>query len=134
MLQQLGAQNPELLQQIQQNQEAFIRLINEPLSEAAMMRAQAGLGGGEGDEEGGCAARDAARRASHANARNAPAAASLTAPVLAPVLAVRPACGFVARRGRRRSSQLTRALARQPAVVQVTAEEKAVIERLEAMG
>jgi len=52
MLQELGKQNPELLQQIQANQGAFMQMLAEPAAEgeddpmAAMLGALGGGGGG----------------------------------------------------------------------------------------
>jgi len=48
VMQQLGQTNPELLQLIQQNQDDFIRLINEPDSAAAGGGETGGGGGGGG--------------------------------------------------------------------------------------
>ena len=41
VLQQLGQQNPEILRVIQQNQQAFIQMLNEPVSQAQLAQAQA---------------------------------------------------------------------------------------------
>jgi len=52
MLQELGKQNPQLLAQINANQEEFLQMINEPMDEAgANMLAQ--MGAFEGDDEEG---------------------------------------------------------------------------------
>lgn len=53
MLQELGKQNPELLQMINSNQEEFLRMINEPAPQggadmadlAAQLAGAAGAGG-----------------------------------------------------------------------------------------
>ena len=50
VMQQLGQSNPELLQLIQANQDAFIRLINEP-DDAAAGGEGGGGGGGAGHED-----------------------------------------------------------------------------------
>lgn len=52
MLQELGKQNPQLLQVINSNQSEFLRIINEPVSAAeqqSMAAMMAGALGGEGD-------------------------------------------------------------------------------------
>ena len=49
VLQQLGASNPQILQLINQHQEEFIRLLNEPVNPAALGAAMGGAGGGAGE-------------------------------------------------------------------------------------
>jgi UV excision repair protein RAD23 len=58
LLQELGQAHPEVLQAIQDNQEEFVRLINEPVDPAQQMQAQMAMqslmaqGGMAGDGEG----------------------------------------------------------------------------------
>ena len=52
VLQQIGSSNPQLLQLISQNQEAFIRMINEPDSRSGSAAAAGGGGGGGGGGSG----------------------------------------------------------------------------------
>ena len=60
MLQELGKQNPELLTLINQHQQEFLRIINEPVPpeqaeqvSQQIAQFQAGMGGGAGGEQGG---------------------------------------------------------------------------------
>jgi len=64
LLEQIGQQHPEVLEQIQANQDEFVRLINEPIDQATLaqtqmaMQAMGGMGGlpgmgGEGDDGDG---------------------------------------------------------------------------------
>jgi UV excision repair protein RAD23 len=98
VLAQLGQQNPQILQVIQQNQAAFIQMLNEPISEADMEQLQnmlggGGGGGGDGEDEGD---EDSVGGFGGAGGGGGGGA--------------------------------------QQGVIQVTADEKAIIERLEAMG
>eukprot|EP00951_Prasinocladus_malaysianus_P030330 scaffold284990_cov30-Prasinocladus_malaysianus.AAC.1 len=54
MLQELGKQNPQLLQLINTNQQEFLRLINEPGEEGGPgMEALAAMAGGDGEQGAG---------------------------------------------------------------------------------
>lgn len=54
MLQELGRANPQLLELINNNQDEFLRLINEPPPEGMDMNALSQMmGGGDGEEGGG---------------------------------------------------------------------------------
>ena len=66
LLEQIGQQHPEVLQQIQAHQDEFVRLINEPIDAQSLAQAQMamqamgggmgglpGMGGGEEDDDGG---------------------------------------------------------------------------------
>ena len=59
LLEQIGQQHPEVLEQIQANQDEFVRLINEPIDQATLaqtqmaMQAMGGMGGLPGMGGGG---------------------------------------------------------------------------------
>ncbi len=64
-VQELGKQNPELLTLINQHQQEFLRIINEPVPpeqaeqvSQQIAQFQAGMGGGAGGEQGGSPPRD----------------------------------------------------------------------------
>jgi len=46
VLQQLAAANPQILQLIEQHQDEFIRLLQEPVNEAELQQGLAGMGAG----------------------------------------------------------------------------------------
>ena len=53
VMQQLGASNPQILQLINQHQEEFIRLLNEPVDFASLGGGAGGMGAGMGAGMGG---------------------------------------------------------------------------------